>query len=266
MPNARWLREFAVRKRSIFVAVILIIGTRTLVAQDTAPAPQQIPPDVVQPLILKRVAPIYPPLARQARIQGTVLLDITINKGGDVSDVTLVSGHPMLSPAAVDAVKQWKYRPYEEHGQAVEIQTTVQINFGFSDNPPSGVVGDGPPSSSPMQTIVDPVGVCEDKGDNSLSKRIRVSPGVMGELLISKRPPIYPEEARTANIQGTVLIAMEIGRDGNVCNVALISGHPLLAPIAIEAVKQWKYHPYLLNGQPIEVQTQARVNFTLKPE
>lgn len=87
----------------------------------------------------------------------------------------------------------------------------------------------------------------------------------MQGLLISKQPPVYPEEARTAHIEGTVLMAMEISRDGSVCRIMLISGHPLLAPAAIDAVKQWKYRPYLLNGQPIEVETQAQVNFTLKP-
>jgi protein TonB len=87
----------------------------------------------------------------------------------------------------------------------------------------------------------------------------------MQGLLISKEPPIYPEEARTAHIQGTVWMAMEISREGSVCRIVLIGGHPVLAPAAIDAVKQWKYRPYLLNGQPVEVETQVQVNFTLKP-
>ena len=65
------------------------------------------------------------------------------------------------------------------------------------------------------------------------------------------------------NIEGTVLIAMEIGTDGAVCDLALISGHPLLAPAAIDAVRQWKYRPYLLNGTPVEIETQAQMNFVL---
>lgn len=249
------------------LATLIVIGLScAMTAQDTRPSPQQVPPDIVQTFLVSQVAPIYPPLARQARIQGTVVLDIIINKAGEVSDVKLVSGHPMLAPAAIDAVKHWKYRPYEENGEPFEIQTTVQVNFAIRDNQPSGgVIGDGPPGSSPMQTIVDPVSLCEDTGDNSVPKRVRVSQGVMKGLLISKQPPVYPEEARTAHIQGTVLMAMEISRDGSVCKIMLISGHPLLAPAAIDAVKQWKYRPYLLNGQPIEVETQAQVNFTLKP-
>lgn len=248
---------------SSLIAIGLACGTA---AQDTNSNARKVTPDVAQSLIEKRVAPTYPPLARQARIQGTVILDIIINQAGDVKDLKLVSGHPMLAPAAIEAVKQWKYRPYEENGEPLEIQTTVQVNFTLSDNPASGgVIGDGPPGSSPMQTIVDPVGICDDAGNNSLPKRVRVSQGVMRSLLISKQAPVYPEQARSEHIEGTVLMAMEISRDGSVCRILLISGHPLLAPAAIEAVKQWKYRPYILNGQPIEVETQAQVNFTLKP-
>jgi protein TonB len=54
-----------------------------------------------------------------------------------------------------------------------------------------------------------------------------------------------------------------VDKEGNVANIQLISGHPLLAPAAIDALKQWKYRPYLLNGMPVEIETQVQVNFTL---
>src|SRR6201993_1675226 len=71
---------------------------------------------VSQGLLVRRVNPTYPPLARQARIQGTVILQAEISKNGDIENLRLVSGHPMLAPAAIDAVKQWKYRPYILNG------------------------------------------------------------------------------------------------------------------------------------------------------
>lgn len=234
-------------------------------SQEESLKPLEVPPESVQTLLIKRVEPIYPPLARQARIQGTVILDVTINKPGDVSDTKLVSGHPMLAPAAIDAVKQWRYRPYEKDGEPVAVETTVQVNFRLADSPPvQGVVGDQP-GGAPSEAAAGQVGFCENSVNNSFPTRVRVSQGVMQGLLISKQPPVYPEEARTAHIQGTVLMAMEISRDGSVCRIMLISGHPLLAPAAIDAVKRWKYRPYLLNGQPVEVETQAQANFTLKP-
>ena len=94
-------------------------------------------------------------------------------------------------------------------------------------------------------------------------QRVRVSSGVQSGLLIRKVPPAYPPLARQARIQGTVILQAQISKDGNIENLQLISGHPMLAPAAIEAVKQWKYKPYLLNGEPVEVETTVQVNFTL---
>jgi len=93
--------------------------------------------------------------------------------------------------------------------------------------------------------------------------RVRVSQGVTQGLLIRKIQPNYPPLARQARIQGSVLLQAEISKDGAIENLHLISGHPMLAPAAIEAVKQWKYKPYILNGEPVEVETQITVNFTL---
>jgi protein TonB len=94
-------------------------------------------------------------------------------------------------------------------------------------------------------------------------QRVRVSSGVSSGLLIRKVNPNYPPLAKQARIQGTVLLRAQISKDGSIENLQLISGHPMLAPAAIEAVKQWKYKPYLLNGEPVEVDTEVQVNFTL---
>src|SRR5579862_8418849 len=94
-------------------------------------------------------------------------------------------------------------------------------------------------------------------------QRVRVSQGVSTGLLVRKVNPTYPPLARQARIQGTVVLHAVIGKDGSIQNLQLVSGHPMLAPAAIEAVKQWKYKPYLLNGEPVEVDTEVQVNFTL---
>src|SRR6266480_4373315 len=93
--------------------------------------------------------------------------------------------------------------------------------------------------------------------------RVRVSQGVTQGLLIRKVQPTYPPLARQARIQGAVLLQAEISKDGTIQNLRLISGHPMLTSAAIEAVKQWRYKPYILNGEPVEVETQITVNFTL---
>lgn len=94
-------------------------------------------------------------------------------------------------------------------------------------------------------------------------QRVRVSSGVVSGLLVRQVKPNYPPLARQARIQGTVVLQAQISKDGSIINLTLISGHPMLAPAAIEAVKQWKYRPYLLNGEPVEVDTQVMVNFSL---
>jgi protein TonB len=97
----------------------------------------------------------------------------------------------------------------------------------------------------------------------AVPQRVRVSQGVTAGLVIRRIQPTYPPLARQARIQGSVVLQAEISKDGTIENLRLISGHPMLAPAAIEAVKQWKYKPYFLNGEPVPVETQITVNFSL---
>jgi len=101
-------------------------------AQDTPPQRVRVSDDVMRGVLVKKVAPVYPPLARQARIQGVVVLKVVINKAGEVYNMQLISGHPMLAPAAIDAVKQWKYQPYLLNGEAVEVETQVHVIFNLT--------------------------------------------------------------------------------------------------------------------------------------
>ena len=94
-------------------------------------------------------------------------------------------------------------------------------------------------------------------------QRLRVSQGVTEGLLIHGVKPQYPTIAREARVQGTVVLKVIIAKDGTIQNLQLVSGSPLLAPAAIEAVKEWRYKPYYLNGQPVEVETDITLNFDL---
>lgn len=101
-------------------------------------------------------------------------------------------------------------------------------------------------------------------GATATGPRVRVSQGISSGLLVTKVQPVYPPEARAARIQGQVVLKAQINQTGDVVSLELVSGHPLLAPAALEAVKQWKYKPYLLNGKAANVETQILVNFALK--
>jgi periplasmic protein TonB len=83
-------------------------------------------------------------------------------------------------------------------------------------------------------------------------------------FLYRKVPPEYPAEARKQHAEGRVVLKVVISKEGDVTKLIVISGNPVLVPAALDAVKQWKYRPYLLNGQPVEVETQATVRFDLK--
>ena len=82
--------------------------------------------------LIYRVQPIYPPLARQARIQGAVQLRAIISKMGTIERLVVESGHPMLAGSAVEAVRQWRYRPYLLNDEPVEIETEITVNFVLS--------------------------------------------------------------------------------------------------------------------------------------
>ena len=93
--------------------------------------------------------------------------------------------------------------------------------------------------------------------------RVRVSQGVSQAFLLTKVQPTYPEDARKNHVQGNVVMKALITQTGDVKELTVLSGDPSLAQAALEAVKQWKYKPYYLQGRPVEVETQITVAFQL---
>ncbi len=120
----------------------IIANTPTVRAPPPPPPVKKAPPPtpkrirvggaVQKARMLKQIRPQYPPLARQARIQGTVKLTAIIAKDGTVQELKVVSGHPLLIPSALQAVKQWRYRPTLLNGTAVEVVTQIDVNFTLS--------------------------------------------------------------------------------------------------------------------------------------
>ena len=98
------------------------------------------------------------------------------------------------------------------------------------------------------------------------TKRITIGGNLQQAKLVSQTRPVYPPLAKQARISGVVHLTALIGKEGNVINLAVISGHPLLIPSALDAVKTWVYHTTLLNGDPVEVLTQIDVNYTLSDD
>ena len=141
-----------------------------------------------------------------------------------------------------------------------ETQPPPQVNYGTGPGVPGGT-GDG------GGNVWDKLGI----GRNAAAplpapvptiREFRTSQILEGSL-IRRVQPMYPQMARNVRVQGPVVLAAVIGKDGTIENLRLMSGHPMLVPAAIAAVSQWRYRPYILNGEAIEVETQITVNFIL---
>jgi protein TonB len=109
----------------------IIGGTGPVLAPPKPAAPARIKQggEVTAASIITQTRPAYPALARQARIQGTVVLHAIIDKEGKVAQLEVVSGHPLLVQSAIEAVRQWRYKPTQLNGDPVEVDTTIQVTF-----------------------------------------------------------------------------------------------------------------------------------------
>jgi periplasmic protein TonB len=101
------------------------------VVRQAPQGPAHISSGVMAGQLIYKVAPVYPPIGLAARVEGTIVLQATISKSGTIENLRVVSGPPMLRQAAIDAVKQWRYRPYVLDGQTVEVETTVNVVFAL---------------------------------------------------------------------------------------------------------------------------------------
>ena len=166
---------------------------------------------------------------------------------------------PKSVPKEVAVIKEEELPPPTSGAVGVVGGVPGGVPGGTPGGVIGGIIGSVPTAAPPPPPP--PVKVEEKKA--APPQRIRVGGNVQQALLIKQPKPVYPPLAKQARIQGTVRLNAIIGKDGTIQNLTVASGHPLLVPAAMEAVKQWVYKPTLLNGEPVEVVTQIDVNFTL---
>ena len=116
-------------KDGVWNAVNEAINRVTPPPAPTVSKPRFRASQMLQGSLIQRVEPVYPPLARTARIQGPVVLAAVISKAGTIEHLQALSGHPMLVKAALEAVSQWRYRPYVLNGEVIEVETQITVNF-----------------------------------------------------------------------------------------------------------------------------------------
>lgn len=142
--------------------------------------------------------------------------------------------------------------------QRISFREDQQASTSVAGVPPGTVPGDHSKSTN-YGTIAS----ATQQPNAERPQRVRVSEGVAQGLLIKRVQPEYPPLARVAGIQGNVVLKVLIGKDGRIKELTLVSGPPMLAPASVKAVEKWEYKPYLLNGEPVEVETRTTVVFQL---
>lgn len=186
--------------------------------------------------IVTKPSPAYPEGGCAAHAFGAVAMKVIIARDGHVKSVEAVSGHPLLREPYVEAVRRYRYHPYLLNGKPVEVQTTVVLNPSIN---------------------------CDAAKALGETQPLRVSGGIIAGNILTKVQPSFPEEARQKHINGTVVVYVVIGKDGYIKTAQAISGPELLRKPYVDAVRQWVYKPYLLNGNPVEVATTITINIQL---
>jgi TonB family protein len=214
--------------------------------------------------LINQVMPVYPEVAKTAHISGTVMLHAVISKDGSIETLEFISGPPLLMKSAMDAVRQWRYKPTTLNGRAVEVDTTISVVYTLENKNPV------PPAESAMPPALpqNPSGISGFEGTAANCPgdglvRVLISPKAQAARLKEKREPAYPEEAKKAGIEGVVLFHAIIAKDGSIEELTLEDGDPLLAKAAEEAVRKWRYEPLTYEDRPAEVDTAIAVEFKL---
>jgi len=215
--------------RRLFILVLLL----TPLIANAQPYP--VGGDVKAPVAIVHVNPMYPEEARAQHVSGIVIMETVIDHTGAVRDVKVVKGLPHgLSEAAVNAVKQWVFKPGTINGEAVDVVFNLTINFKL------------------------------DNKDADPNAPLRVGGDVKAPVAIEKVEPVYTDEARKARISGIVIVEAIVGRDGLVKEAHVLKPLPFgLDQAAVDAVKQWIFKPGTLEGKPVDVIFNLTINFRL---
>jgi TonB family protein len=241
----------ALRGRSGWVAVVLLLGVRAQRGQGTAPVPVRVSGGVMAGRILTKTTPVVPKEALCAHVRGPGVLHAVIGEDGRIEELHAISGPEMLRKSYIDAVRQWTYQPYLVDGVAVPVETTITLNIQFGAPPADcGQMG---AYSWPAVPSFRPAGGAA-----------QISGGVMEKQILERIQPVYPPIARAAHVSGSVVLRATIGKDGMVERLEVVSGPEMLRASAMEAVRHWVYKPYLLNFEPVEVETMITVNYRIE--
>jgi TonB family protein len=221
-----------------------------------------------------------PPSLEGKRLTHIVTAGMTDSARTDLLSRIPVHEGDILNADSLERVRRI-VRDFDEHmnvGTGINANGEVTLMLSVPGAPSAGVIGGivgGVPGGVPGGAVGGvlggimggvPGGIPAVPPAADGTKRINIGGNVQQAKLISQERPVYPPLAKQSRISGVVHLAAVIGKEGNVIDLRVISGHPLLIPSAIGAVKNWVYQVTLLNGEPVEVSTQIDVNYTLSDD
>lgn len=221
------------RKNKFWSFVAFLLNAAALLALVIWPLlhPEALPRQMMASLMVApSPPPAHPPAAGAPRVQAKVEMLST----------------ELLAPSRIS-------RTIKQVNEAAMPPSMGAPNEDLSNGIPGGIGSIINDAGMRQPTVVRP------KAPNSLS----VSSGVMAGNLLVKTLPQYPAIPKSAHIQGTVVLQATISKSGSIKNLRVIGGPPMLQQAAMDAVRSWRYRPYLLNGEPVEVETTINVVFHL---
>jgi len=202
--------------------------------------------DIKPPKLIRKVSPRYPKEAREAKVEGTVILQARTDIYGRVQQIKVLKGKdPLLKEAAKEAVKQWVYEPLVINGEPREVVFTTTVIFELDEEEKEKV------QSETVGGVIGGV--------------IKLEKGTKRPKLIRRVNPIYPEQLIKEGIQGIVILEVTTNKEGfPIVLKVKKSDSSLLNQPALDAVKQWRYEPYIKDGEARPVIFTVTVTFQLK--
>src|SRR6266851_3830790 len=161
----------------------------------------------------------------------------------------------------MDAGKLIQPRVIPKDVKQIKEEAEPDMSTGMSGGVPGGVAGGS--MGGVLGGVIGGMGGAPPPPKPKLTGPLRVGGNVQAARIINRVQPVYPPLARQTRISGTVRLHAIIGKDGTIQQLEVISGHPLLQQAALDAVRQWRYQPTLLNTEPVEVDTTIDVIFSL---
>lgn len=225
--------------RAILLSIALVLTSAIAVAAQTTTEPIHKPGNgVTLPVIVTDVKPSYTPDAMRRGVSGLIKLECIVETDGTVSGVRVVQ--PLdddLDATAIEALKQWRFKPGTRDGNPVRVQIEVEMTFALG----------GPLVRLDSANVFKP------------------GPGVTTPKVLKEVKPEYPPLAKTAGIQGTVTLDCIVLSDGRVGDIRVTQNlSPDLDREALNALRQWRFSPGERQGKPVPVQISVTLSFTLK--